>query len=208
MPSHSDANFIDSFRRFVNLGNVISSTSWEDLQPKVTVEDMDTFFAEFKIYNFSIKIEYEILHVMTFLHDDEQVNIEEVKRYSINRMTKMRGISTPEATTTIEREVSGQDDRLLAPHVAFYIVGLGLPDLRNILNSYCGEFPEKATLVEDLTLFIKYRNRVTHNRLTSREDGLYTISEGMRIGGKILATTDRLVVHLENNREAPAMIAS
>ncbi|MFA5030836.1 MAG: hypothetical protein WC495_04565 [Patescibacteria group bacterium] len=185
--SHSDINFVKGFHRYAALGKINKAESWEELQKVISEEDMKIFFNEFKVQNFTLTIEYQIVTLLEYLYNNNQVKKESLTNIfcdSIKRFQKAS--SNEEAKEILKNETENNSSHMLTPHVVFYVASLSLSSLIGILTGCVKDFDMPDTLLDKLADFKRVRNLIIHNRLTSRENVNDEIKNGTTLALEII----------------------
>ncbi len=199
MEQHDDALFVKSFHKYLALEKILTSSNWRDLAAKVSVQAMDALYFEFKIQNYTVAIEYELVSLLWYLFHEGKVKESQMKQFYIERIRAFRRNATYEdAEAIFIQETSDQLTRALTPHTTFYVAGIALPGLIVALDQHTVSFDGKSELLDGLAEYRVIRNLVIHNRMTSRRDVAQEILKGEQLAKTLL---DKLGTILKDSKK-------
>ncbi len=124
---------------------------------------------------------------------------EAILKYLSGRIEQYRrGGSAKKAMAVLNKRLKGKEGkneelrRLLSPYILTYLCGLGLGDLKNIIETFTKDFPAKKILLELLTDFNYARIDIIHKATSNRIILPERVEDGLKIGRKILEFNDLL----------------
>jgi hypothetical protein len=198
--SHDDCYSATGFKRYLLVGDVLQSNSWKDLEERLSVkkntDSIQSLFGEFKFLNYVTCIEHILCCFLALLNEKGKlVNREGVFKMIIDCVKRYRDLDIENAENLINEEIEDNLNRLINPHVVFYIAGMGLGNLINVLRNHTQAFERKEELVQKLTLFNDCRSNLVHHLLSSR----INLNDEINIGLSSAAALKDLLDNLFEN---------
>lgn len=194
---HSDQNFIYGINRYFCCGLIIDSDSWKSLFEKLERYNIPNFtnqsFDEYKLFNLTILIEYQLAHILELFCNENKINYSKAYNCILETCKRYRKLDQKKAEKTLKKEIGNNKSNLFSPHVLFYITGCGLGDVLNIFDQYTINFLRKDKIIKQLRDFKDKRNDFTHNLLSSRTNQHKLLSSAVSTGLKLNETFDQMV---------------
>ncbi|EKE15041.1 MAG: hypothetical protein ACD_12C00182G0003 [uncultured bacterium] len=197
---HSDMRFVKNFRRYTATEFIINCKTFSDIEKEYGKKFTTTLLNEYKLLNIILETEYQLLSLIDCLYlNNFFKNENNYKDFLSNKRKKNRGVSLKSSKRTIIRYSKGNFRRLFSSFVTFHIAGLGLGDIKRIIDQYCNYFDNK----QDILILIKELNEsriyLVHDLLTSRCNVPKKIKLGIETGRNLNQLIESLLIKYKYN---------
>ena len=194
---HSEDGFVNSFKRYVVLGLVVESSSWEEFSDKLSSMNKSIFFnksiestnyfKEYKFFNIVILVEQALSRYIELTQKAGEIKNEAaLYEFVRGKIQQYRDLTKEEVQELLDQEIGSKDSSLLSPHLLFRVAGITLGGLIHMVRTYLAKTPVNEELVCCLTAFNNYRNEIFHQAVSSRVSIISLVDNGLIAGAKIL----------------------
>lgn len=183
---HSRLRFVKNLRRYHAIDYVLQSHSLSEIESRCHARLAVDLLNEYKLSNWVLKVEHQLPSLLDCLSLNKLITNEKTfKKVLVETMCRARKRSYSSSMRTISRYTQGGIRRAFSPFILIHVAGLGLADMKNIVEQYSEAFVNKKDIILLLKNLNECRIFLDHDLLTSRVNVPKKIKSGINDGKKV-----------------------